>query len=108
MPARHLSRLPRPDRAERGRRALDRHGALGQKRAAKLEAKGQRVDLAEMLGAEPDSDGSAPTNRCLVPFTSFFEYDTIDGKKVPVWFAIDESRPALSLCRDLDQLDLRA
>jgi len=22
-----------------------------------------------------------------VPFTSFAEYDTIDGKKVPVWFA---------------------
>jgi hypothetical protein len=26
-------------------------------------------------------------NRCLVPFTSFSEYDTIDGKKTPVWFA---------------------
>jgi putative SOS response-associated peptidase YedK len=32
-------------------------------------------------------------SRCLVPFTSFSEYDTIDGKKVPVWFATDESRP---------------
>jgi putative SOS response-associated peptidase YedK len=31
-----------------------------------------------------------------VPFTSFSEYDTIDGKKVPVWFAIDESRPLLA------------
>jgi putative SOS response-associated peptidase YedK len=30
-----------------------------------------------------------------VPFNSFAEYDTIDGKKVPVWFAIDESRPLL-------------
>ena len=37
-----------------------------------------------------------PENRCLVPFTSFSEYDTIDGKKVPVWFAIDESRPLLA------------
>jgi putative SOS response-associated peptidase YedK len=35
-------------------------------------------------------------NRCLVPFTSFSEYDTIDGKKVPVWFAADESRPLLA------------
>jgi putative SOS response-associated peptidase YedK len=35
-------------------------------------------------------------NRCLVPFTSFSEYDTIDGKKVPVWFASDESRPLLA------------
>jgi putative SOS response-associated peptidase YedK len=37
-----------------------------------------------------------PENRCVVPFTSFSEYDTIDGKKVPVWFAIDESRPLLA------------
>ncbi|WP_099864766.1 SOS response-associated peptidase [Pararhizobium haloflavum] len=34
-------------------------------------------------------------SRCLVPFTSFSEYDTIDGKKVPVWFAADESRPLM-------------
>jgi putative SOS response-associated peptidase YedK len=26
---------------------------------------------------------------------SFSDYDTIDGKKVPVWFAADESRPLL-------------
>jgi putative SOS response-associated peptidase YedK len=31
-----------------------------------------------------------------VPFTSFSEYDTIDGKKVPVWFARDETRPLLA------------
>jgi len=35
-------------------------------------------------------------SRCLVPFTSFSEYDTVDGKKVPVWFAPDESRPLLA------------
>ena len=34
-----------------------------------------------------------PANRCLVPLTSFSEYDTIDGKKVPVWFALSEERP---------------
>lgn len=35
-----------------------------------------------------------PANRCLVPFTSFSEYETgSDGKKAPVWFALDESRP---------------
>ena len=33
-----------------------------------------------------------PEHRCVVPFTSFSEYDTIDGKKVPVWFALDETR----------------
>lgn len=36
----------------------------------------------------------AEGHRCLVPFTSFSEYATEpDGKKVPVWFALDESRP---------------
>jgi putative SOS response-associated peptidase YedK len=35
-----------------------------------------------------------PANRCLVPFTSFSEYETMpDKKKLPVWFALDESRP---------------
>ncbi len=35
-----------------------------------------------------------PSNRCLVPFTSFSEYETLpDGKKVPAWFAFDETRP---------------
>ncbi len=33
-------------------------------------------------------------NRCLVPFTSFSEYDTRpDGTREPVWFALDETRP---------------
>lgn len=32
-------------------------------------------------------------HRCIVPFTSFCEYDTVDGRKVPVWFALDEGRP---------------
>jgi putative SOS response-associated peptidase YedK len=33
-------------------------------------------------------------SRCVVPFTSFSEYETTaEGKKVPVWFALDESRP---------------
>lgn len=32
-------------------------------------------------------------HRCVVPFTSFSEYDTVDGKKVPVWFAFGEERP---------------
>jgi len=33
-------------------------------------------------------------NRCLVPFTSFSEYETEPGgKKIPVWFALGEDRP---------------
>jgi len=35
-----------------------------------------------------------PASRCVVPWTSFSEYETTkDGKKRPVWFALDESRP---------------
>lgn len=37
-----------------------------------------------------------PESRCVVPVTSFSEYDTIEGKKVPVWFAQDESRPLMA------------
>ncbi|MBB3996855.1 SOS response-associated peptidase [Aureimonas pseudogalii] len=37
-----------------------------------------------------------PERRCLVPFTSFSEYETTaDKRKVPVWFAADESRPLM-------------
>lgn len=33
-------------------------------------------------------------HRCLVPWTSFSEYETTaEGKKVPAWFALYESRP---------------
>jgi len=79
------------------------------KRAQRLEAKGQQIDFKQLLRLEPDSGVTnirnlssahwkrwlGPANRCLVPFTSFSEYDTIDGKKVPVWFAADESRPLM-------------
>ncbi|WP_342733120.1 SOS response-associated peptidase family protein [Bradyrhizobium sp. B117] len=77
------------------------------KRAQKLEAKGKTVEFKELLRLEPDSGITnirntssshwkrwlEPDNRCLVPLTSFSEYDTIEGKKVPVWFALNESRP---------------
>jgi putative SOS response-associated peptidase YedK len=79
-------------------------------RAEKLEAKGKPVDFKELLRLEPDGGTTnvrnvaskhwkrwlGPANRCLVPFTSFSEYDTIDGRKVPVWFAPDETRPLLT------------
>jgi putative SOS response-associated peptidase YedK len=80
------------------------------KRAEKLEAKGKTVDFKELLRMEPDSGTTnirnvasahwkrwlCPENRCLVPFTSFSEYDVIDGRKVPVWFASSEERPLLA------------
>lgn len=80
------------------------------KRAEKLQAKGKTVDFKELLRMEPDGGTTnirnvssahwkrwlGPEHRCLVPFTSFSEYDTIDGKKVPVWFALDEARPLIA------------
>ena len=36
-----------------------------------------------------------PEHRCLVPLTSFSEYDTVDGKKVPAWFAANDDRPLM-------------
>jgi len=79
------------------------------KRAQRLEAKGKAVDFKELLRLEPDGGTTnirnvnsahwkrwlGPENRCLVPFNSFSEYDTIDGRKVPVWFASDATRPLL-------------
>lgn len=33
-------------------------------------------------------------SRCVVPFNSFSEYGTnAEGKKVPMWFALDDSKP---------------
>ncbi len=75
------------------------------KRAAKLEAKGKPVDFKELLRKEPDSGTTnirnvkskhwqrwlGPENRCLVPFTSFSEFNKAEGGNI--WFALDESRP---------------
>ena len=93
---------------------LSRDGAIAhstvQTLLRKLEAKGAQVSLKDILRLEPDCGVTnirntsskdwqrwlGPENRCLVPFTSFSEYDTIDGKKVRVWFAADADRPLLS------------
>lgn len=76
-----------------------------QRRAAKLEAKGKTVDFKALLRMEPDSGTTNIRNlkskhwtrwtgiehRCIVPFTSFSEYNADYGGNV--WFAIDDSRP---------------
>lgn len=78
------------------------------KRADKLQAKGKEVDFAELLKMEPDGGTTnirntsskhwqrwlGPDNRCLVPFTSFSEFDA--RTKENVWFAADESRPLIA------------
>lgn len=75
------------------------------KRAAKLEAKGLTVDFKELLRLEPDSGTTnirntsskhwqrwlGQENRCLVPFTSFSEFNKAAGGDV--WFAFSEERP---------------
>ncbi len=63
--------------------------------------KGKATDPASRTSAtRPRRIGGrwlGPAHRCLVPFTSFSEYDTDEnGKKVPVWFAANEERPLMA------------
>jgi putative SOS response-associated peptidase YedK len=74
-------------------------------RASKMEAKGQEVDFKEVLRMVPDSGTTnirktssrhwkpwlGVENRCLVPFTSFSEFNREAGGDV--WFALDLGRP---------------
>jgi putative SOS response-associated peptidase YedK len=76
-----------------------------ERRAQKLRAKGQAVDFKELLRMEPDKGTTnirnvssqhwrrwlGFENRCLVPFTSFSEFNASAGGDI--WFAFDESRP---------------
>jgi putative SOS response-associated peptidase YedK len=75
------------------------------KRAARIEAKGKAVDFKELLRMEPDTGTTnirntsskhwqrwlGIENRCVVPFTSFSEFNKDAGGDI--WFALDESRP---------------
>jgi putative SOS response-associated peptidase YedK len=75
------------------------------RRAEKLQAKGKTVDFKHLLRMEPDSGITNIRNvkskhwtrwlgvehRCLVPFTSFSEFNKAAGGNI--WFAFDETRP---------------
>ena len=75
------------------------------KRARKLDDKGKPYDFNELLRVEPDSGTTnirnvsskhwtrwlGPAHRCLVPFTSFAEFNQGHGGNV--WFAFDATRP---------------
>jgi len=78
------------------------------KRANKLREKGKLVDFDELLRMEPDGGTTnvrntnsshwkpwlGPSNRCLVPFTSFSEPGrSEEGAYQPIWFALGEDRP---------------
>ncbi|TDR90271.1 SOS response-associated peptidase [Enterovirga rhinocerotis] len=74
-------------------------------RADKLRAKGREVDFDELLRLEPDKGTTnvrntasrhwkawlEPAHRCLVPFTSFSEFNK--GAGGDIWFAFGEHRP---------------
>jgi len=56
------------------------------------------MDFDDLIVERPATAG-APANqpdRHFYEGAVFSEYDTIDGRKVPVWFAPDESRPLLA------------
>src|SRR3974377_1358219 len=75
------------------------------KRAERLRAKGTEPDFKELLRREPDSGITnirntsskhwkrwlGVENRCVVPFTSFSEFNKAEGGDI--WFALDDSRP---------------
>jgi putative SOS response-associated peptidase YedK len=75
------------------------------KRADKLRAKGREVDFKELLRLEPDSGVTNIRNtaskhwtrwlnvehRCVVPFTSFSEFNKAEGGDI--WFALYGDRP---------------
>lgn len=77
------------------------------KRADKLRAKGREVDFDALLRMEPDSGTTnvrntasrhwrlwlEPGHRCLVPFTSFSEFNREAGGDI--WFALGEDRPLI-------------
>src|ERR1700730_10460850 len=89
------------------------------KRADKLRAKGKTVDFDELLKMEPDSGTTnirnttskhwkrwlGVENRCVVPFTSFSEFNRERGGDV--WFALDDTWPLARVRRALDELDER-
>lgn len=75
------------------------------KRADKLREKGKAVDFDQILRMEPDGGTTnvrntasshwkrwlGPENRCVVPFTSFSEFNKEAGGDV--WFALGQDRP---------------
>ena len=78
-------------------------------KAAKLDAKGTAYDFKAMLRMERDSGVTNIRNvgsqhwkrwlgvehRCVVPFTSFSEFNKAEGGDV--WLAVSEDRPSLHL-----------
>lgn len=77
------------------------------KRADKLRSKGREVEFAELLRMEPDSGTTnirntasahwkswlGPERRCLVPMTSFSEFNREAGGDI--WFALSDERPLI-------------
>ena len=74
------------------------------KREQNLEAKGKPADFKQLLRMEPDGGTTnirntaskhwqrwlGPEHRCVVPFTSFSEFNKSSGGNI--WFAADDTR----------------
>jgi hypothetical protein len=43
-------------------------------------------------------------HRCIVPATSFCEYEDTKPRKTPTWFALNDDRPLFAFRRALDPL----
>jgi hypothetical protein len=79
-------------------------GLNGRRKEARTTTQGQegkRVGFKELHESIPMADHEqsrreecalGPDHRCLVPFASFAEHRTIDGKKVPMCFAPNVGR----------------
>jgi putative SOS response-associated peptidase YedK len=75
------------------------------KRAAKMQAKGLDPNFTDLLRLEPDTGTTnirntsskhwkpwlGPEHRCVVPFTSFSEFNKVAGGDI--WFAFNDERP---------------
>jgi putative SOS response-associated peptidase YedK len=75
------------------------------KRASKLDQKAMQYEFKQLLRMEPDNGTTNIRNvdskhwqrwlgvehRCIVPFTSFSEFNKAAGGDI--WFALDEARP---------------
>ena len=96
--SRDLSRLLRPDHPKPPGRARIDAGALGNALASLCaegpEFRSGRHQCPQCRLAALATLPLGADNRCIVPFTSFSENETLpDGSKPPVWFALDETRP---------------
>jgi putative SOS response-associated peptidase YedK len=94
---RHISRLPSAHCPQSTARPRTYDGALGHALAClRAEGRNSVTGVANIRNVKSLHwrRWLGIGHRCVVPFTSFRENETVaDGSKPPVWFALDETRP---------------